>query len=184
MIASQLSAHCDVISNRSWRHQQIENRASETRGRCKKVVVLSPFRVLSSFVMSCKNKMMHELSWRTVSALTRVLSWYLFHSLLRNSGNKHQNSPLVNAETGRNSSTYIILYFHGLGQFAEDMFEVYNIFVFVLHSYVTNSFLNALTDCLLMAPLIRLNETYHHRRQTHWCKHFCGGWLGGFTQLH
>ena len=36
--------------------------------------------------------------------------WYLFPSLLRNSGNKHQNNPLVSAETVRHSSTYIILY--------------------------------------------------------------------------
>ena len=34
VIASQLSGPCDVISNRLWRHQQNENRASETRGRC------------------------------------------------------------------------------------------------------------------------------------------------------
>ena len=53
---------------------------------------------------------MYVLSWRTVSALTRVLFWYLFPLLLRNSGNKHQNNPLVSAETVRHSSTYIILY--------------------------------------------------------------------------
>ena len=32
VIASQLSGHCDVISNRLWRHQQNVKRASETRG--------------------------------------------------------------------------------------------------------------------------------------------------------
>ena len=53
---------------------------------------------------------MYVLSWRTISALTQVLFWCLFPSLLRNSGNKHQNNPLVSAETVRNSSTYIILY--------------------------------------------------------------------------
>ena len=53
---------------------------------------------------------MYVLSWRTVSVLTRVLFWYLLPSLLRNSGNKHQNDPLVRAETIRQSSTYIILY--------------------------------------------------------------------------
>ena len=53
---------------------------------------------------------MYVLSWRTVSALTRVLLWYLFPSLLRNSGNKHQNNPLVSTETIRHSSSYIILY--------------------------------------------------------------------------
>ena len=53
---------------------------------------------------------MHILSWRTVSALTRVLFGYWFPSLLHNSGNKHQNHPLVSAETVRHSSTYIIIY--------------------------------------------------------------------------
>ena len=53
---------------------------------------------------------MYVLSWRTVSALTRVLFLCLFPSLLRNSGNKHKNNPLVSAETVRHSSTYIILY--------------------------------------------------------------------------
>ena len=53
---------------------------------------------------------MYVLSWRTVSALTRVLFRFLFPSLLRNSGNKHQNNPLVSAETVRHESTYIILY--------------------------------------------------------------------------
>ena len=31
------------------------------------------------------------------------------HYLIRNSGNKHQNNPLVSAETVRHSSAYIIL---------------------------------------------------------------------------
>ena len=34
----------------------------------------------------------------------------LFPSLLRNSGNKHKNDPLVSPETVRHSGTYIILY--------------------------------------------------------------------------
>ena len=37
--------------------------------------------------------MMYVLLWRSVYALTRVLFWCLFPSLLRNSGNKHQNNP-------------------------------------------------------------------------------------------
>ena len=53
---------------------------------------------------------MYVLLWRTVSALTRVLFWYLSPSLLRNSGNKHQNNYLVGAETIRHSSAYIIVY--------------------------------------------------------------------------
>ena len=48
VIASQLSGHCDVVSNRLGRHQQNENRASETRWRCVKLIVIYPF------VMSCK----------------------------------------------------------------------------------------------------------------------------------
>ena len=41
---------------------------------------------------------------------TLVLFWYWFPTLLRNSGTKHQNDPLVGAETVRHSSAYIILY--------------------------------------------------------------------------
>ena len=51
VIASQLSHNCHVISNRLWRHQQNEDRASETRGRCVVIVV---FIVIHWFVMSCK----------------------------------------------------------------------------------------------------------------------------------
>ena len=54
---------------------------------------------------------MYVLSWRTVSAPTRVLFLCLFPSLLRNPGNKHKNNPLVSAEVVRHSITYIILYF-------------------------------------------------------------------------
>ena len=57
-----------------------------------------------------RNEIMYVLLWRTVSVLTWVLFWYLFPSLLCNSGNKHQNSPLVSAETVRHLSTCIILY--------------------------------------------------------------------------
>ena len=107
MIGPQLSCYCDVISNRLWRHQQNEDRASETRGRCVKIVVLSSFM---DSLCRVRNKIMYVLSWRTVSAPTRVLFWYLFPELVRNSGNKNQNNPLVSAETVRHSSAYIILY--------------------------------------------------------------------------
>ena len=50
---SQLSGHCDIIGNRLWRHQQNENRASETRGQCVKIVL---FIVNYKFVMSCKKQ--------------------------------------------------------------------------------------------------------------------------------
>ena len=107
MIASQLSGRCDVISNRLWRHQQNGNRVSETLGRCVRIVTLSSFM---DSLCRIKNKIMYVLWWRTVSALTRVLFWCLFPSLLLNSGNKYQNSLLVSAQKVRHSSTYTILY--------------------------------------------------------------------------
>ena len=50
-IVSQLSRYCDVINNPLWCHQQNEDWASETRGRCVKIVI---FIVIYGFVMSCK----------------------------------------------------------------------------------------------------------------------------------
>ena len=94
VIASQLSGHCDVISTRLWRLQQnVTEQVSHGTG-----VWRSSF--LSSFVGSLcrvRNKIMYVLPWRTVYALTRVLFWCLFPSLLRNSGNKHQNNTRVSA---------------------------------------------------------------------------------------
>ena len=104
VIASQLSRYCDVISNQLWRHQQNDDRASQTRGRCVKIGALSSFM---DPLCRVRNKIMHVLSWRTVSVLTRVFFLYL---LLSNSGNKHKNNLLVSAETVRHSSAYIILY--------------------------------------------------------------------------
>ena len=78
VIASQLSGHCDVISNRLLRHQQNEKQASETWGRCVKIVVLSSFM---EPLCRVRNKIMYVLSRWTVSALTRVLIWCLFPSL-------------------------------------------------------------------------------------------------------
>ena len=110
MIAPQLYSHCDVINNRLWRYQQNENCARETRGRCEKIVVLSS---LIDSLCRVRNRIMYVLSWWTVSALTWTLFCYLFPPLHRNSGNKHQNNPLVSAETVRHLITYIILYiFH------------------------------------------------------------------------
>ena len=100
---SQLSCHCDVSSNRLWRHQRNKDRASETGTMCKD-------RRFMYSLCHVRNRMIYVLSWRTVSALTRVLFCYLFPSLLRNSGNKHQNNPLVSTQTVRHSSTYIIFY--------------------------------------------------------------------------
>ena len=47
---------------------------------------------------------MHVLSWRPVSARTRMLFWCLFPEL------RSQNNPLVSAETVHRESTYIIIY--------------------------------------------------------------------------
>ena len=89
MIVSQLSGHCDVISNRLWRHQQNEIRAGGTRERCVTIAVLLSFM---DSLCRVRNEMMYVLSWQTVSALTPVLLWCLFYSLLCNTGNKHQNT--------------------------------------------------------------------------------------------
>ena len=108
VIALQLSGHCDVINNRLWRHQQIENRAIETRGAYVKRVV---FIVIYGSVMSCKN------TWTLVTNCFCAHSSVIlaFISLVsRNSRNKHQNNPLESAETVRLSSTYIILYLQPL----------------------------------------------------------------------
>ena len=94
VFASQLSGHFDVITNRLWRHQQNVKRASETQGWCVKILVLASYM---DSLCRVRNKIMYVLLWRTVYALTRVLFWCLFPSLLRNSGNKHQNNPLVSA---------------------------------------------------------------------------------------
>ena len=52
MIASKLSSHCDVISNRLWRHHQNHNRAGETRGRCVQIVVFIVINVYRSSFLS------------------------------------------------------------------------------------------------------------------------------------
>ena len=103
VIASQLFGHCDAIGNRLWRHQQNENRVSETRGRCVKLVV---FIVIYGFVMSCKK--LNNVCILVTDHFCARSSVILV--LLRNSGNKHKNNPLVSAETVRHSSTYIFLY--------------------------------------------------------------------------
>ena len=74
MIASQLSRYYDIISNGLWRHQQNEDRASETQAWCVTIVV---FIVIYGFVMSW-NKIKYVLSWQTVSALTRVFFFVYF----------------------------------------------------------------------------------------------------------
>ena len=104
-IASQLSGHCDAMGNRLWRHQQNQNRAKETRGRCVKIAVFSSFMESLCHV---RNKII--LWWRTVSPLTQVLFWCWFPSLHRNLGNKHKTNPIVSAETVRHSSLYTLFF--------------------------------------------------------------------------
>ena len=66
---------------------------------------------LSSFLgSSChvKNKMIYVLLWQTVYALTWVLSWCLFDSLLCNSGDKYQTNSLLSVGTVHHPSLCII----------------------------------------------------------------------------
>ena len=111
VITSQLYGHCDVISNQMWLHQQSVNRTSKTRGRCVQIAILSSFM---DSLCHVRNKMMFVLSWQTVYVLTWVLFWCLFPSLLRNSGNKHQNNPVLSAfkrfATQVHSLLYIYMY--------------------------------------------------------------------------
>ena len=74
VMASELSGYCDVINNRFWRYEQNVSPVRETRGRWVKIVILSSF---FSSLCRARNKIMYVFSWRTVSALTRVL----FHIL-------------------------------------------------------------------------------------------------------
>ena len=97
-----------------WRRQQsivtssAERRPSEwdTGTMCKDHF----FVIIYGYVNCIRNKIMYVISSRTVSTFTQVLFLCLFPSLLRNSGNKWKNNPLVRAETTRHSSTYILLY--------------------------------------------------------------------------
>ena len=111
MIASQWSSHCDVLSNQLWRHKKNINRVSETRCWCVKIMVLSSF---IDSLCRVRDKIMYVLSWWTLYALTRVLFWCLFPSVLRNSGNEKQHNPRVSTETVRHSSRYILLFFLSL----------------------------------------------------------------------
>ena len=67
---SWLSGHYDVIINRLWRHQQNENRAIQTRGRCVEIIS-------SSFMDSLcrvRNKIMYVLLRGKKMC---VLQWHL-----------------------------------------------------------------------------------------------------------
>ena len=109
VIAPQLSGHCDGISNRLWRHQQSENWASETRGRCVKIGVLLSFM---DSLCRVRNKIMYVLSWRTVSVLTRVSFWCSFSSGTREINTKITlSSALKQFVTRVHISFYIYVMF-------------------------------------------------------------------------
>ena len=71
MLGSKSSGHCDVISNRLWRHQQNVNWASETRGRCMQIAVSSSFM---DSLCHVENIVLYVLSRWTVYAVTRAQS--------------------------------------------------------------------------------------------------------------
>ena len=78
-----MSGDCDAIVKRFWLHQQNVNRVSESGERCENIVVSSSFM---DPLCRVRNKIFYVVTWRTVYALTRVLFWCLFPSLLRNTG--------------------------------------------------------------------------------------------------
>ena len=91
---------------------------------------------LSSFMDSLcrvRNKIMYVLSWRN-----RVLFWYSFPLLLRNSGNKHKNNTLVSAETVRHSSTYIILYFQHYIHYPSPSLWFWTPYPQYIYTYISN----------------------------------------------
>ena len=101
---------------------------------------------------------MYVLSWRTAFALTQVLFWGFFPSLLCNSGNKHQNNLLVSAETIRHSSTYIILYIPYDDKFnndnRKDLTESIEIIILVIQSSVNDKrpIIKVLLEALAPSP--------------------------------
>ena len=83
------------------------SRRSGTWSQCMMVVFLSS---IISPLYSANDKIMYVHLWQTVSALAQVLFWCLFPALLCNAGNKHQNNPLMRADTVHHSGLYIIPY--------------------------------------------------------------------------
>ena len=76
----------------------------------KRLSFLSSFL---DFLCHVRNKLIYVLSRWTVSVLTQVLFWYLFPSLLCNSGNKHQITlswMLKQFVTGVHTLLYIHIY--------------------------------------------------------------------------
>ena len=95
VITSQVSGHCVVISNRSWRHQ--ENACEWDTGRCVKIIV---FIVLSGFVVSCTKQN---------NICTLVTNCICTHSSVILVFIPSLKIIPVRTETVRYTSTYIIL---------------------------------------------------------------------------
>ena len=111
---------CDRVTTvwSLWRHQQSIVKSSTERKPSEWDTPgedLKRLSFLSSFMDSLcreRNKIMYILSWWNVSALIQVLFWCLFPSLLRNSGNKHQNNPLKQFDTRVHIFFSIKLHYH------------------------------------------------------------------------
>ena len=97
-----------------WRHQlSIVTSSAERKPSEWDTGTMRKSRFLSSFMDSLcrvRNNIIHVLSWRTVSALTQVLFWYLFSSLL---ATREINIKITSCERWRvcHWSTFTILYF-------------------------------------------------------------------------
>ena len=105
---TSLSFWCKVYNASAFLCSKFERDRWSQRGASRQKLLEASGRV-GAILTTVASRGCPQCSWRTVSALTRVLFWYVFPSLLRNSGNKHQNNPLVSAETIRHSGSYIIL---------------------------------------------------------------------------
>ena len=57
------------------------------------------------------HRIMYVLGWLTVYTLKRGLFWCLFHSLLRNSGNKHRNNTRVGVHKQFVARVHTLFYF-------------------------------------------------------------------------
>ena len=89
VITSQLSGHCDVISNRLWRHQQIENQTSEMRGRYVNIIfiVIYGFYALTWVLFWCfprcfatrEINIKITLSWALKQFVTQVHTLFSIH---------------------------------------------------------------------------------------------------------
>ena len=157
VIASQLSGHCDVINKQLWRHQAEWKPSEWDTGTMWKDhrfyhhLWICFVEQKIKCMYSCDKLFLHSLECyfgvyfphcETVSALTRVLFWCLFPSLLCNLGNKHQNNPLVSTETVCQKSTYIILY-------------IIHVFLYWDSTDVTGDKVDLYDSCVVMLAWLR-----------------------------